>query len=34
MAPLHPDPSRIQPITVTAPIHIRRDPEKKYEDAK
>jgi hypothetical protein len=33
MAPLHPDPSRIQPITVTAPIHIRRDPEKKYEDA-
>ena len=34
MAPLHPDPSRIQPITVTAPVHIRRDPEKKYEDAK
>jgi hypothetical protein len=33
MAPLHPDPSRIQPITVTAPIQIRRDPEKKYEDA-
>jgi type II secretory pathway component PulJ len=33
MAPLHPDPSRIQPITVTAPIYIRRDPEKKYEDA-
>jgi len=33
MAPLHPDPSRIQPITMTAQIHIRRDPEKKYEDA-
>ncbi|MGA2196625.1 MAG: prepilin-type N-terminal cleavage/methylation domain-containing protein [Bryobacteraceae bacterium] len=33
MAPLRPDPSRIQPITMTAPIHIRRDPEKKYEDA-
>ena len=33
MAPSHPDPSRIQPITVTAPVHIRRDPEKKYEDA-
>jgi len=33
MAPLHPDPSRIQPISMTAPIHIRRDPEKKYEDA-
>ncbi len=33
MAPLHPDRSRIQPITVTAPIYIRRDPEKKYEDA-
>jgi len=32
MAPLEPDPSRIHPITVTAPIHIRRDPEKKYED--
>jgi hypothetical protein len=32
MAPLGPDPSRLQPITVTAPLHIRRDPEKKYED--
>jgi type II secretory pathway pseudopilin PulG len=32
MAPVHPDRSRIQPITVTAPVHIRRDPEKKYED--
>jgi general secretion pathway protein J len=34
MAPLHPDPSRIQPITITAPIHIYRDPEKKYEDVR
>jgi prepilin-type N-terminal cleavage/methylation domain-containing protein len=33
MAPMHPDPSRIQAVTMTAPIHIRRDPEKKYEDA-
>jgi prepilin-type N-terminal cleavage/methylation domain-containing protein len=32
MAPMTPDPSRLQPITVTAPLHIRRDPEKKYED--
>jgi hypothetical protein len=32
MAPFEPDPSRIQPITVTAPIHIRRDPGKNYED--
>ena len=32
MAPSHPDPSRVQPITITAPIYIRRDPEKKYED--
>jgi hypothetical protein len=32
MAPLAVDPSRVQPITVTAPIHIRRDPGKKYED--
>jgi hypothetical protein len=32
MAPLSPDPSKLQPITVTAPLHIRRDPEAKYED--
>jgi prepilin-type N-terminal cleavage/methylation domain-containing protein len=32
MAPLAVDPSRIHPITVTSPVHIRRDPEKKYED--
>lgn len=32
MAPLTPDPSRLQPISVTAPLHIRRDPEKVYTD--
>ena len=30
MAPLSADPSHLQPITVTAPIHLRRDPEKDY----
>jgi type II secretory pathway pseudopilin PulG len=32
MAPLDPDPSRLQPITVTAPIHIHRSPEIQYVD--
>lgn len=32
MVPESADPSRLQPITVTAPIHIRRDPEKVYTD--
>lgn len=32
MAPLSPDPSRLQPISVTAPLHIRRDAEKVYVD--
>jgi hypothetical protein len=32
MAPLEPDPSRLQPITVTAPIHIHRSPEIPYVD--
>jgi hypothetical protein len=32
MAPLTTDPSRLQPVTVTAPIHLRRDAEKKYVD--
>jgi hypothetical protein len=32
MAPSTPDPSRLQPITATAPIHILRDPEKVYVD--
>jgi hypothetical protein len=32
MAPLTADPSRVQPISVIAPIHIRRDPEKVYTD--
>ena len=26
------DPSRLQPISITAPLHIRRDPEKVYTD--
>jgi general secretion pathway protein J len=33
MAPVSTDPSRLQPITVTAPLHIRRDPDKVYTDA-
>jgi prepilin-type N-terminal cleavage/methylation domain-containing protein len=32
MAPLEADPSRIQPITVTAPIYLRRSPEIQYGD--
>ena len=32
MAPEETDPSRLQPITVTAPLHIRRDAEKVYTD--
>jgi prepilin-type N-terminal cleavage/methylation domain-containing protein len=32
MAPLHPDPSRLQPMTVTAPIHIVRAPQIQYVD--
>jgi hypothetical protein len=32
MVPLSPDPSKLQSITVTAPLHIRRDPDVKYED--
>ena len=32
MAPAQTDPSRVQPITVTAPLHIIRDPEKVYTD--
>jgi len=32
MAPAAEDPSRVQPISITAPIHIRRDPEKVYTD--
>jgi hypothetical protein len=32
MAPLEPDPSRLQPITVTAPIHLHRSPEISYVD--
>lgn len=33
MTPETPDPSRLEPITVTAPLRIRRNPEKKYTDA-
>ena len=32
MAPLEPDPSVLQPITVTAPIHLWRAPEIEYVD--
>jgi general secretion pathway protein J len=32
MAPLDPDPSRLQPIAITAPIHIHRNPEIVYAD--
>jgi general secretion pathway protein J len=32
MAPLDPDPSRLQPITIIAPIHIHRSPEIPYVD--
>jgi prepilin-type N-terminal cleavage/methylation domain-containing protein len=32
MAPLDPDPSRLQPISVVAPIHILRNPETVYAE--
>jgi hypothetical protein len=32
MAPLEPDPSRLQPLTVVAPVHILRNPELNYDD--
>ena len=32
MAPAETDPSRLQPISITAPLHIRRNPEKVYTD--
>jgi Prokaryotic N-terminal methylation motif len=32
MAPLHPDPSQLQPITVTAPIYVHRTPQIQYGD--
>jgi prepilin-type N-terminal cleavage/methylation domain-containing protein len=32
MAPADADPSRLQPISITAPLHVRRDPEKVYID--
>jgi general secretion pathway protein J len=32
MAPLDPDPSRLQPISVTAPIHLHRSPDIPYVD--
>jgi hypothetical protein len=34
MAPLVPDPARLQPISLTAPIRIHRDPEVTYTDAR
>jgi general secretion pathway protein J len=33
MAPLEPDPSKLQPITVTAPLRFHRLPEIQYVDA-
>jgi hypothetical protein len=32
MAPIEPDPSRLQPITVTAPLFLHRSIEVQYED--
>jgi prepilin-type N-terminal cleavage/methylation domain-containing protein len=32
LKPSNPDASRLQTVTITAPIHIRRDPEKVYTD--
>jgi general secretion pathway protein J len=32
MAPLTPNPARLQPITVTAPIYVNRQPEVEYAD--
>jgi hypothetical protein len=32
MAPLEPDPGRLQPITVTAPLYLHRSVNMKYED--
>ena len=32
MAPMEPDPSRLQPISVVAPIHVLRSPEIPYGD--
>jgi len=34
MAPVSPSPAQLQPITVTAPIQIRRDPDKDYFNEK
>jgi len=32
MAPMKPDPSQLQPITVTAPVYVHRGPEIEYVD--
>src|SRR5436189_4300799 len=32
MAPLEPNPARLQPITVTAPVYINRNPGVQYAD--
>lgn len=32
MAPLEADPSRVQPISVVAPVRVHRNPEIRYED--
>jgi hypothetical protein len=32
MAPLDPNPSRLQPISITVPIYMHRSPDLKYAD--
>ena len=32
MTPLKPNPARLQPITVTVPIYVNRQPEVEYAD--
>jgi prepilin-type N-terminal cleavage/methylation domain-containing protein len=32
IAPLQPDPALLHPVSITAPLHARRDPDKKYTD--
>ena len=32
MAPLQPDASRLQLVTLTVPVHLTRDPQRHYEN--
>ena len=32
MAPVEPNPARLQPVTVTVPVFVMRDPGVKYDD--